>query len=163
MPAHLKPTPEKHCYFCDNKLERKRLPNGDLEYLIHFNRRKFCSRTCCGKAADAKHRGGQSWATVHHHARKLLPSGPCEVCGRANAKDVHHLDHNPQNNAITNLQRLCRSCHTKLHRPRKSCKVCGRPAKGLMLCEKHYQRFKKYGDPLLTKTNQHTPVGRSED
>jgi hypothetical protein len=32
------------------------------------------------------------------------------------------------------------------------------PAKGLGLCDRHYQRFKKHGDPLAVKTNQHKPV-----
>lgn len=44
MPAHPKPTPMRCCEFCKKKLERKRLPNGDLEYLIHFNRRKYCDQ-----------------------------------------------------------------------------------------------------------------------
>ena len=40
------------------------------------------------------------------------------------------------------------------------CIVCGKPMKGLGHCELHYQRFKKYGDPLLTKDNQFVPIRR---
>jgi hypothetical protein len=34
--------------------------------------------------------------------------------------------------------------------------ICGEPQRGLGFCEKHYQRFKKHGDPLkvLTKPRQ---------
>lgn len=38
----------------------------------------------------------------------------------------------------------------KEHNPKGTCRVCGKPQKGLGLCEKHYQRFKKHGDPLMT-------------
>lgn len=41
--------------------------------------------------------------------------------------------------------------------------ICGKPHKGLGYCDKHYQRFKKYGDPLMVKANQHTEACRSED
>ena len=40
----------------------------------------------------------------------------------------------------------------KKHPKRQTvCKICGEPARKLDMCQKHYQRFKKYGDPLLTK------------
>ena len=93
----------------------------------------------------------------------------CAKCAREfDYKDrhlltVHHKDGNPQNNDPLNLMRLCRSCHLKQHRGRKSCSICGKPVKGLGFCEKHYQRFKKYGDPLMFKRNQNTPVIRLED
>jgi len=35
--------------------------------------------------------------------------------------------------------------------------------KGLGFCEKHYQRFKKHGDPLVVKVNQHKAAARSAD
>jgi len=164
MPAHKKSTPERYCEFCDKPLERKRLPNGDLEYLIHFNRRKFCGRLCMAQAFDARETtDNPSWATAHYHARKLIPPGPCARCGALNARDVHHKDGNHQNNSPENLERICRSCHNLAHSKRKPCAICGEPQKGLGYCEKHYQRFKKYGDPLKTKRNQHTPVRVSED
>ena len=163
MPAHKKPTPERYCQECEKRLERKRLPNGDLEYLIHFNRRKFCDQSCMAANFDRRHSAVVGWSTAHYHARKLVPKGPCNRCGKPNARDVHHRDENHLNNSPENLERICRSCHNLVHKQRGSCLICGQPQKGLGYCEKHYQRFKKHGDPLAVKVNQHSPVGRSDD
>ena len=152
MSAHLKPTPLKFCNFCEKKLERKHLPNGDLEYLIHFNRRKYCNQTCMGQAFDARPSKSTDWSTTHYHARKLVPRGPCVKCRTKNASDVHHKDGNHTNNTTSNLERICRSCHVKEHRKVTPCVICGSPQKGLGYCDKHYQRFKKHGDPFAYKT-----------
>jgi len=40
----------------------------------------------------------------------------CEHCGTEQDLQVHHLDENRQNNELTNLKLLCRSCHSKEHR-----------------------------------------------
>ena len=160
MPAHKKPTPERYCEECGKKLERKRLPNGDLEYLIHFNRRKFCNQRCMGVNFDKRHSADVGWSAAHSVARSIVPKGPCNRCAKPMARDVHHKDGNHLNNAPENLERICRGCHKREHRPRGSCSLCGKPAKGLGYCEKHYQRFRKLGDPLMTKPNQHRPAVR---
>ncbi|MFA9499816.1 hypothetical protein ACERCG_05205 [Mannheimia sp. E30BD] len=91
-----KDTPLKHCAYCGGKLERKLLPNGDLEYLIHFSKRKFCNRQCMAKSFDLRHSENVGWSTAHYHARKIIPSGKCCHYGKENAKDVHHKDGNYQ-------------------------------------------------------------------
>ena len=164
MPMPRKPTPVKYCLQCGKQLERKRLRNGDLESLLHFSRRKFCGRPCMARNFDNRPvKKNPAWMTAHHHARKIKGKGPCETCGRTRNVDVHHKNGNWQDNSPKNLERLCRSCHNLAHRRRKSCVVCGKPQKGLGYCDKHYQRFKKYGDPLIVKPNQHTPLQRLED
>ncbi|CAO4179086.1 HNH endonuclease signature motif containing protein [Methylorubrum populi] len=155
MPMPRKPDPIKHCEHCGKQLARKRLPSGALESLLHFGRRKFCDQDCMAKAFDARPTTGTAWATTHHHSRKLVVPGPCERCGKPDASDVHHRDGNHLNGSPENLERICRSCHIREHRPRGSCSVCGEPVKGLGFCDKHYQRFKKYGDPHKTRVNQH--------
>lgn len=43
----------------------------------------------------------------------------CSMCGshrKGKTLHVHHVDHNPQNNHITNLIVLCSTCHNRLHR-----------------------------------------------
>src|SRR5207253_9759285 len=158
MGRRAKPTPEKYCQLCEKKLERKRLPNGDLEALFHFNRRKYCNQICFAKASEGQKKETVGWMTAHYHARKKCPHGPCVKCQTPNALDVHHKDGNWRNNSLDNLERICRSCHNKEHGVRSIFTICGSPAKGLGYCEKHYQRFKKYGDPNLVKVNQHSPV-----
>ena len=155
MPMPRKPEPEKYCEHCGRRLARKRLRNGQLESLLHFNRRKFCDRRCMASAFDQRPvTSDPAWMTAHHHARKLVAPGPCSKCGAPNASDVHHKNGDWQDNSLENLERICRSCHNREHRRRGACVVCGKPQKGLGYCDKHYQRFKKYGDPLATKTPQ---------
>lgn len=159
----LKPTPLRFCEHCGVQLTRKRYPNGDLESLLHFGRRKFCDAKCMGAAFDARPSRSVDWSTSHYHARKLVPAGACSICGKPDATDVHHKDGDHLNNSPSNLARVCRGCHIRLHRPKGSCILCGKPLKGLGYCDKHYQRLKKYGDPLLTKVNQHRAVSKSDD
>lgn len=151
-----KETPLKYCRYCGKKLERKRLQNGDLEYLIHFNRRKYCDRECMKRGSLKIGNTLQDWTSSHHTARKIneliLKVDKCEICGNEKNLDVHHKDFNEKNNNINNLQVLCRSCHMKKHRPKSICMVknCNRVVKGHGYCEKHLQRVRKYGDPLIT-------------
>lgn len=158
-----KPDPLKHCEHCAARLRRKRYPNGALESLLHFGRRKFCDQKCMAAAFDARPSRSEDWSTSHYHARKEVPLGPCSICGKPDATDVHHKDGNHLNNSRRNLVRICRSCHIRHHRPRASCVICGKPVKGHGYCDKHYQRFKKYGNPFAVKVNQHTKVGKSVD
>ena len=149
--------PQEHkarfCAYCARPMVRKRWSNGELQSWQHYNRQKYCDRDCMRKAMLAKPKTGTSWMTVHYHARQLLPTGCCEICGRSQNVDVHHKDNNPQNNEISNLQRLCRSCHLKAHRGARKCSICGKKVKGLGYCDKHYQRYKKYGNPFAVKKN----------
>lgn len=138
----------RYCAYCKKPMERKRYANGELECWNWYNRRKYCSMDCMKAAFRAKPKTGTSWMAVHYHARLLLPDGSCEICGSNKNVDVHHKDGNPQNNSLDNLQRLCRSCHIKAHHHAKKCLICGSRAKALGYCNKHYIRFKKYGDPL---------------
>jgi len=53
-------------------------------------------------------------------ARKLvsdkLSGGICENCKeKVILLYVHHIDCNPRNNIVTNLQVICSSCHRKIH------------------------------------------------
>lgn len=163
MPMPRKPDPEKYCEHCGKKLERKRQRNGSLESLLHFGRRKFCDRTCTAAAFDARPSRSVDWETTHWHARKLVPPGPCSKCGKPDASDVHHKDGDHTNNDPSNLTRLCRSCHMLEHSRKRLCVVCGKPQKGHGYCDKHYQRWKKWGDPLIVKANQHTKAQQAAD
>lgn len=41
----------------------------------------------------------------------------CQRCGRPGALEVHHIDRDPGDNRLENLQAVCRPCHIDLHRP----------------------------------------------
>ena len=159
MPMPKKPDPVKHCDQCGKQLVRKRFKSGVLESCLHFRRRKFCNVKCFGKSIE-KERSDGSPSSARTMGRSQKPKGKCERCGRPDARDVHHKDGDCRNNRKSNLERICRSCHNKIHRPRGSCVICGKPQKGLGYCDTHYQRFKKWGDPLAIKDNQFVPVRR---
>jgi 5-methylcytosine-specific restriction endonuclease McrA len=60
---------------------------------------------------------GSVWMRVR--AAHLRASPFCKECERYGelvpATIVHHLDHNPRNDAPSNLQSLCWSCHSSHH------------------------------------------------
>jgi hypothetical protein len=120
VPAPKKPTPKRHCAECRKRLERKRLSNGNLEYLIHFNRRKYCDRVC--------------WATNFDRANP----------GAGKRSGASYLA-------------------SPARREKGTCSICDQPVKGLGYCTKHYQRFRKHGDPLAVRSNQYSPLVQSED
>ena len=148
------PCPKKSCAFCGEQLTRKNY-NGTLEDRAVFMRRKYCNQVCMAKSMIQQ---DANLVTLRKRAVKFRGK-TCEGCGTKTNLDIHHLDSNPANNSLDNLMTLCSSCHAKwhwAHGKKKSkrqtvCKICGDPARKLDMCQKHYQRFKKYGDPLLTK------------
>jgi len=148
-----KPTPDKMCPTCGKKMERRRF-NGRLEDLGAFNRRIYCDRACmaAGMMKDSPTSSALLKRATKHRGEK------CEECGTTENLGIHHIDSNQANNNPSNLMTLCGSCHTSWHWANgktmpapKPCEVCGEPSRKLGMCQKHYQRFVKYGDPCLTK------------
>ena len=151
MPMKRKPDEVKFCAGCGERMSRKRYANGKLESNLEFHRRKYCDKKCMAKGFSEKpKKKDASWMTAHYHARKICPPSPCEICGSEKSTEVHHKNGNWRDNRPENLMRVCRSCHVKQHKKKGACSICGKPQKGLGYCEKHYQRFKKYGDPMMT-------------
>lgn len=150
-----KPDAEKYCLACGKRMSRKRY-KGVLESNKGFSRRKYCDQKCMAEHWISQPKTGTSYSAGHAIARAEVAAGCCEICGKPNAMDVHHKDGNYQNNSPDNLMRICRSCHNKQHRVAGKCKICGKKVKGLGFCEKHYQRFKKYGNPNTIKVNQYS-------
>lgn len=149
-----KPDALKYCGYCQERLVRKRDESTAL-----FARRKYCGFRCTGLAKSARPSQATSLSTGHHHARKAVGPGPCATCGKLVGEDVHHLDGNHLNNALSNLIRLCRSCHSRAHqKPRAVCTLCGNPARGLGYCDKHYTRLKRNGDPRAVRRRADGPL-----
>jgi hypothetical protein len=69
-------------------------------------------------------------------AQRMLPVVACERCGGRLTLQRHHKDRNPTNNAPSNLEVLCQTCHKAEHMTDGTwglgrvepaiCKVCSR-------------------------------------
>ena len=153
MPRKPKETPEKHCAYCGEKLERKRFGGNRLEDFSAFTRRKYCNQECMGngflRIGHTTQNIDDAHSTSRHINKRILKSNRCAECGTDKDLQVHHIDGDYNNNTVENLIVLCRSCHMKRHR--KKCVICGKPVRGHGYCDKHYQRFKKSGDPYFVK------------
>lgn len=111
-----------YCLFCGKELVRKRI-NGRLEDFTVYQRRKYCNMDCFQNDRIlnfSKTHHDQDYRCSHATAQKLakrfLNTEMCELCGSTKKLDVHHKDEDYNNNNITNLQILCRSCHMKIHK-----------------------------------------------
>lgn len=150
-----KPEPEKYCLRCGERLHRKTF-HGRLEDYGVFLRRKYCGLDCAIRTCRKE---SVTLAGLRSRAQKYRGQ-QCDSCGTTEKLNVHHRDLNPANNSAENLLTLCSSCHTRWHwehgktmpRATTTCSVCGTPCEHLThgMCQKHYQRWKKYGDPLMT-------------
>lgn len=48
--------------------------------------------------------------------KELKKGESCRICGNKIDLQIHHIDENRENNQMSNLIILCRSCHSKQHR-----------------------------------------------
>lgn len=146
MPRTPKPDPERYCERCGKRLHRKRY-GKTLEDLTRFKTRRYCSLRC------ANSRGIHSKSsTSQHRISHSSVKERCESCGTDKHLHVHHRNQNWRDHKPENLITLCVRCHLHLHkRPDKICKCCSRKARRHGMCQKHFQRWKKYGDSFLTK------------
>lgn len=150
MPRKAESAPEKSCERCGKPMQRHRY-NGRLEDMTRFKARRFCSLRC----ANSHGTWGQS-STAQHRVSARYRKPHCESCGGTAPRGqmhVHHINKDWRDHRPENLQTLCVGCHLGAHNRRgpNPCLVCPTPARKLGMCQKHYQRWKLYGDPLLTK------------
>lgn len=150
------PLPQKFCAWCGEPLLRKRY-GTQLEDRSVFMRRKFCDLKCF---AEAKTSAEPSLAALRkRHQKNVQKGSTCANCGTKQLLGLHHFDGDPANNSPENVTTLCASCHTRWHwehgkvpaQVSPPCRVCGKKSRGHSMCQKHWLRFKQYGDPLLTK------------
>ncbi len=161
MPRKPKPDPEKYCLRCGKLLHRYRYGKR-LEDMTRFKKRSYCSLRC------ANSRGIKSMdSTTQHHISNRFIQEHCASCGRSDSPKwklhVHHINHDWTDHRMENLITLCVSCHLAIHRRKlKPCKVCGEPSRRHQMCQKHYQRFVKYGNPLMTAKRKKGTAHQSE-
>ena len=151
--------PKKNCAQCGALMQRKRFNSG-LEDRGRFKQRKYCDQKCMAAAME----GRMKIPSRQNSRRQSLKmrKDRCENCGVTSRLHAHHRDSNPMNNDLSNIQTLCASCHMHTHWrewrvtkfPLKSCKHCEKRARHRGLCNTHYTRFRRHGDPLLRRERQ---------
>jgi hypothetical protein len=155
MPTKPIQMPDKQCERCGKSFTRNRY-NGVLEDTARFRARRFCSLRC----ANSRGLWGKS-KTAHRRIAHLAVNERCANCGKRSPSQkmhVHHKNRNWSDNNPSNLTTLCPKCHGAEHKkPPTPCEVCGRPSRRNQMCQTHWQRFKKYGDPFLTKVRRTDP------
>lgn len=102
-----KQDPRKRCKRCNKSMSRKKFGER-LEDFTAFASRKYCSLSC------AKSRGVTSIQGTYAQSRKQRKTF-CEACTYIEQLQVHHVDGNPYNNKLQNLQTLCIYCHMFWH------------------------------------------------
>lgn len=129
----------KNCDHCGSAMTRTRWPSGAIEPKARFDKKKYCSRKCMGLGK----KGNPSTyckSASHKLANELKPKGLCEECRtEGGLSEVHHVDGDWRNNALSNLQRLCRPCHDAKHTS-PPCRVCGKKHMAKGLCSKCYKK-----------------------
>lgn len=82
----------------------------------------FCDNLCKNKYLAKNKRWQKDNVNSHHKRKDVLyekVKNTCQKCGYNEDKrmlDIHHYDHNHQNNKCDNLRVLCVWCHIKHHR-----------------------------------------------
>jgi hypothetical protein len=85
-------------------------------------KRKFCSVSCRAAWQIGRSKGilqkpdSQNIWTHYNRMHAICPAGPCTACGLEKNSRIHHVDHNPLNNAPDNLVRMCHACHITHHK-----------------------------------------------
>lgn len=127
MPAK-KFYPDKICKNCGALFNRTISKNGRLEGTEDFNKRKFCCYKCsveyrvgpnhyAYKPEGSVRKDGYVRVSVRGERVYLHRLKAAELLGRELSANehVHHIDNNPQNNDISNLNIVSNSEHLKTH------------------------------------------------
>lgn len=111
-----------------SRCERSSLLAGHYPTLVTVSTPHLCAEPGCPNVIDgpgrcAEHRRdfypNTDNSLYRHGWRRIrdayIADHPrCESCHVRAAAEVHHRDHDPRNNAATNLAALCASCHRKI-------------------------------------------------
>ena len=60
----------------------------------------------------------------------LLDNPFCKICGTTRNLCVHHIDENPRNDSVNNLETRCVQCHPSLHKTNN--RVVSQISRGLL-------------------------------
>jgi hypothetical protein len=117
---------DKNCKFCKKSFNRGVSKSGRIESIEDYKSRKYCSRDCYFKANTGENhwywKGGvkrtsDGYMRRSYDDRYLHRIVMEEYLGRKlkTSEFVHHINGNPSDNRIENLQVISNSEHRKLH------------------------------------------------
>ncbi len=117
---------DRRCKFCQERFNRRVEPSGRVESIVEFQSRKFCRQSCylswnCGKNnpnyVDGFRRGHEGGYLRHTDGRYVHRTVMEKKIGRPLESDefVHHINGDPADNRIRNLQIITNSEHLILH------------------------------------------------
>lgn len=127
-------------FFCSDQTIYKRLELGgvsldgktrtpkklyyciDCGKIISSNNSKRCKKCHYKNISGSKNVGFLGGVSADYYRRISLEKlkQECHRCGTHKNLCVHHKDRNRRNNNISNLQMLCKSCHSKEHNRSKN-------------------------------------------
>lgn len=102
------------CDSCEKEFQVKK-----REFLFDKNGVYHCSRSCANsKGGDAlsKKNGSTGRRFYRERAFKIYGTKSCLICGFDKVVEVHHIDHNHDNNVKGNIVILCPNHHMMIHR-----------------------------------------------
>ena len=104
------------CDECNSDVEKRQ---SDITKSNKRNGLLFCNKTCAGLYRRGEQSGNWKGGTQDYRKNALDHYGAvCEECGYqeyAQVIEVHHRDHDRENNDLKNLQVLCPTCHRIEH------------------------------------------------
>lgn len=93
-------------------------------------------------------------------ARKMVPVGPCALCG-GEGLQINHQDRNPRNNGEDNLERLCARCHTQQHHMEEQVMIEWLADRGVAYRAVHDEaRMRIMADREISPVSPTVPSGR---
>jgi len=127
-------------FFCDKTCQKQYQKNNSKTIIVNCNQCEkqisknssqqrnsktglfFCDNLCKNRYLAKKKRWQKDDVNSHLQRQNVLyekANNTCQKCGYNEDKrmlDIHHYDHNHQNNKCDNLRILCVWCHIKHHR-----------------------------------------------
>lgn len=102
--CYLNPSNIRYCQVCNHPIKNWKTSKGT------------CSYTCSNKFYRVGAGNGNYKAKDYVRICARFHNMVCTVCGESEVIDVHHLDHDHNNNDPKNLVPLCPTHHAYIHR-----------------------------------------------
>jgi len=99
------------CKYCGKEFHKR------PSYLAQTKHHHFCSRKCYALARLKNMPRNRHTKALRGLLKRRGRIGTCEKCGFnvSAILNIHHVDNNPTNNRLSNLQVLCPNCHALEH------------------------------------------------